>query len=162
MAYLITFYFIVMDFFTGLLKAYYTGLFSSKIMRRGLFHKASLLCVMALGWLVDYAQGYIDLGVNIPVGGACCGYIVLMEICSSIENLCQSNPELMPDRLCHLFGVSVNPPHPSPASPVPPSPGGGRQEDAAETTPPLAFPAGGEGGPPPKAVVDEVDKQEEG
>ena len=52
MGYLITFYFIVMDFFTGLLKAFATGEFSSRIMRRGLFHKASLLSVMALGWMV--------------------------------------------------------------------------------------------------------------
>lgn len=42
MGYLITFYFIVLDFFTGLLKAFATGGFSSKIMRRGLFHKLSL------------------------------------------------------------------------------------------------------------------------
>ena len=109
MGYLITFYFIVMDFFTGLLKAFATGEFSSRIMRRGLFHKASLLSVMALGWMVEYAQRYSDLGIGtvIPVGGAVCGYIILMEVGSSIENLCKMNPDLMPDKLCQVFGGIV-------------------------------------------------------
>ena len=107
MAYLITFYFIVLDFFTGLLRAFATGSFSSKIMRRGLFHKLSLLCVLALGFLMDYAQNYVDLGVAVPVGAAACVYIVLMETGSILENLCETNPELMPDKLCETFGVHM-------------------------------------------------------
>lgn len=111
MGYLITFYFIALDFITGLLKAFYTGTFSSKVMRKGLFHKASLLGVMALGWLVEYAQRFVDLGIDfvIPAGGAACGYIILMEVCSSLENLCQSNPELMPGKLYEIFGVAGEP-----------------------------------------------------
>lgn len=105
MAYLITFYFIAMDFFTGLLKAFATGSFSSKVMRQGLFHKVSLLCVLALGWLMEYAQRYIDLGVVVPAGAAACVYIVMMECGSILENLCKTNPELMPDKLCGMFGV---------------------------------------------------------
>lgn len=105
MAYLITFYFIALDFFTGLLKAFATGSFSSKVMRQGLFHKVSLLCVLTLGWLMEYAQRYIDLGVVVPAGAAACVYIVMMECGSILENLCKTNPELMPDKLCQLFGV---------------------------------------------------------
>lgn len=110
MAYLITFYFIVMDFFTGLLKAFATDSFSSKIMRRGLFHKLSLLCVLALGWLMEYAQRFVDLGIDfaVPVGMAACVYIILMEVGSILENLCETNPELMPDKLCQLFGVGTH------------------------------------------------------
>jgi hypothetical protein len=73
-------------------------------MRQGLFHKVALLLVMLLGWLMDYAQQFVDLGVNLPVGGAVCVYIILMEVGSSLENLCKMNPELMPDKLCELFG----------------------------------------------------------
>ena len=104
MGYLITFCFIAMDYITGILKALYTGTFSSKIMRQGLFHKTALLLIMALGFMVDYAQKYVDLGATIPVGGALCAYIILMEIGSSLENLCQTNPELMPEKLCQVFG----------------------------------------------------------
>jgi phage-related holin len=108
MGYFITFCFIVMDYLTGILKALYTGTFSSKIMRQGLFHKTALLLIMALGFMVDYAQKYVDLGATIPVGGALCAYIILMEIGSSLENLCQTNPELMPDKLCCVFGSIVS------------------------------------------------------
>ena len=104
MAYLITFYFVILDFVTGLCKAFATGTFASKIMRQGLFHKVALLLVMLLGWLMDYAQGFVDLGVDLPVGAAVCVYIILMEVGSSIENLCRMNPELMPDKLCQMFG----------------------------------------------------------
>jgi phage-related holin len=94
-----------MDFFTGLLKAFAVSAFSSKVMRAGLFHKASLLCVLALGFLMDFAQQYIDIGVSIPVGAAACVYIALMEVGSILENLCETNPELMPDKLVEVFGV---------------------------------------------------------
>ena len=104
MAYLITFYFVILDFVTGLCKAFATGTFRSKIMRQGLFHKVALLLVMLLGWLMDYAQGFVDLGVDLPVGAAVCVYIILMEVGSSLENLCRMNPELMPDKLCQMFG----------------------------------------------------------
>lgn len=107
MGYLITFYFIVLDFFTGLLKAFATGGFSSKIMRRGLFHKLSLLCVLALGWLMEYAQRFVDLGLSfaVPVGTAACVYIILMEAGSILENLCRINPELSSTKLWKLLGM---------------------------------------------------------
>jgi phage-related holin len=120
MGYLVAFYFICMDFFTGLLKAFATDAFSSRVMRRGLFHKGSLLCVLALGYLMDYAQRYLDLGVAVPVGAAACVYIVLMETGSTLENLCETNPELMPERLCEVFGVKGEPSQ-SPMGTAPPS-----------------------------------------
>ena len=107
MAYLITFYFIAMDFFTGLLKAFATGSFSSKVMRQGLFHKVSLLCVLALGWLMEYAQRYIDLGVVVPAGAAACVYIILMEAGSILENLCRINPDLRATKLWKLLGMGT-------------------------------------------------------
>lgn len=107
MGYLITFYFIVLDFFTGLLKAFATGGFSSKIMRRGLFHKGSLLCVLALGWLMEYAQRFVDLGLSfaVPVGTAACVYIILMEAGSILENLSRINPDLRATKLWQLLGM---------------------------------------------------------
>lgn len=105
--YAITFAFIVLDFLTGIVKALATRSYKSTIMRTGLFHKVSLLCVMVLGVLVDFAQGYLDLGVSIPVGGAICGYISLMEIGSSLENVCEINPEIMPNQLTAIFGTKV-------------------------------------------------------
>lgn len=105
MTYIITCAFIALDFITGLIQAAATGTFSSSIMRQGLFHKLGLLLCIALGVLVDYAQGFLELGVAVPVAGAVCAYIVIMEIGSSLENICKINPDLMPDKLTALFGV---------------------------------------------------------
>lgn len=74
-------------------------------MREGLYHKIGLLLVILLGVLVDYAQGWLELGMSVPVAGAVCAYIVIMEIGSSLENICKINPDLMPDKLTALFGV---------------------------------------------------------
>ncbi|MCC8076405.1 MAG: phage holin family protein [Clostridiales bacterium] len=106
MTYLITCAFIALDFVTGLIQAVATGTFSSSIMRQGLFHKLALLMCIALGILIDYAQGFVDLGVTVPVAGAICGYICVMETGSSIENICKINPDLMPDKLTGIFGVT--------------------------------------------------------
>lgn len=103
--YAIAFSFIVLDFITGITKAFATKAYSSTVMRQGLFHKVALLLVMVLGLLADMAQQYLSLGVSVPVGTAICTYIVLMEIGSSLENVCEINPELMPTKLAAIFGV---------------------------------------------------------
>lgn len=102
--YAIAFAFIILDFVTGLIKAVATNSFTSTKMRQGLFHKVALLLCMILGCLVDHAQGYMDLGITVPVAAAVCVYICLMEITSIIENICKINPDILPDKLTSLFG----------------------------------------------------------
>lgn len=106
MTYLITALFIALDFITGLIKAFATSAFASTKMREGLFHKMGLILCVVLGVLVDYAQQYVELGlsVRVPVAAAVCAYIILMEISSTIENLCGIDPSLVPETLSGLFG----------------------------------------------------------
>lgn len=103
-AFAITFVFIVFDFVSGLVKAFAKGKFTSTKMREGLFHKVSLILCIALGYLLDLSQGFLDLGVTVPVAAAICAYIAMMEVSSIIENLCEINPDLMPDKLIEIFG----------------------------------------------------------
>ena len=102
--YIVVFAFIVLDFITGLVKAICTNTFSSGKMREGLWHKASLVLLIILALLVEYAQGFMELGITIPVVGGASVYIPLMELGSILENLCKINPERMPDKLHRLFG----------------------------------------------------------
>ncbi len=103
MAYIIVGAFILLDLVTGIIKAFKEKNYCSSIMREGLLHKcASVACVL-FGWLVDFAQGYLDLGVSFPMGVAVCVYICLMEIGSIIENLCMINPKILPDKLKSFF-----------------------------------------------------------
>ena len=105
MIYAITCAFIVLDFITGLVKAFSSGGFKSSVMRQGLFHKVGELLCVALGILIQYAEGYLDLGINLPVAAAICTYIVLMEIGSAIENIGAINPDLVPTQLRKIIGI---------------------------------------------------------
>lgn len=103
MKYAIVAGFIALDFVTGLVKAFKNKNYSSGLMREGLFHKCGSVMTIGFGLLVDYAQLYFDLGTSVPVAGAICTYIILMECGSVIENLGQINPEIIPDKISSHF-----------------------------------------------------------
>lgn len=103
MIFIITGAFIILDFITGLIKAFKNKKFTSSVMREGLFHKSGSILIILLGTLVDYAQKFIDLGVNIPVATTICIYIVLMEIGSIVENLGEINPRIIPNKIQGYF-----------------------------------------------------------
>lgn len=104
MSYLVTGIFIALDFVTGIINAIKSKTFTSSIMRDGLFHKCGSIICIAFGVLVDYAQLYLDLGINVPVANAICIYIVLMECGSIIENIGQINPQIIPEKIKEHFG----------------------------------------------------------
>lgn len=106
--YIITGAFILLDMITGLIKAFKNKEYNSSIMREGLFHKAGSILVIVFGALVDYAQGYMDIGISIPVALSLCIYIVMMEIGSIIENVCLINPQILPDKLKSYFHKLVD------------------------------------------------------
>ena len=102
--YIIACIFVAADYVTGLCKAWATKSFSSSVMRQGLWHKLALVWAMAMGYLTDYAQKLVDIGITAPVGAAVCVYIVLMELVSALENICAMNPDIVPEKLLSLFG----------------------------------------------------------
>ena len=64
-----------------------------------------MLCY-ALAWLVDThcAGVVIDIGsVLLPV---VCGYAVMTEIVSIIENIAEINPDILPEKLMELFKIN--------------------------------------------------------
>lgn len=103
MIYLITGAFIILDYITGLVKAFKEKAYSSTVMRQGLYHKSGSILCIAFGALVDYAQMYLDLGISFPMAITMCAYIILMEIGSIIENVCKINPEIMPEKIQSYF-----------------------------------------------------------
>ena len=72
-------------------------------MREGLFHKSGSVLIVVFGVLVDYAQTFVDLGVNIPFTIAICTYVILMECGSIIENVGKINPEIIPNKIKKFF-----------------------------------------------------------
>lgn len=103
MVYVMTGAFILLDLLTGIVKAFKEKNWSSTVMREGLFHKIGSVLTVVFGIMVDYAQTFVDIGVTIPMASAICGYIILMEIGSIIENVCVINPEILPDKIKGYF-----------------------------------------------------------
>lgn len=101
--YVVVFSFIALDFLTGMIKAFKEKNYSSSIMREGLYHKCGSMLLIGFGVLVEHAEKFIDLGVTVPVASMICGYIVLMEIGSIIENLGTINPEIVPSKMKQYF-----------------------------------------------------------
>lgn len=96
--------FIVFDIVTGVLQALINGTFESKKMRRGGLHKIALLVVLAFGVALDYSQTLVELGFEFPCLKAIAGYITLMEIMSSIENINLAFPNALPKKLVDVLG----------------------------------------------------------
>ena len=103
MVYVITGLFMLLDIITGIALAVKNKCFTSSAMREGLFHKCGSVLCLALGALVDWGQTFIDLGVNVPVAGIFCTYIITMEIGSIIENVGKINPEIIPEKIKENF-----------------------------------------------------------
>lgn len=94
------------DVVTGVVSAFATGTFKSSIMRQGGWHKLMLLVAVAFGVFLDVAQKMVDLGISVPAGSCICGYIILMEICSNIENINKGFPGAIPAPILKLFNTA--------------------------------------------------------
>ena len=87
--------FMMVDVFTGILKAVKNKELSSTRAREGIYKKASFILFIAFGYLADYAMDYVDLGFNFPAAATICALIILTEAISVLENLGQINPDLV-------------------------------------------------------------------
>lgn len=83
---LITTGFSVIDIVTGYIGAVMKGTVSSAKMRSGLLKKVIIVMVIAMCALLQFAQTYVDLGVNIPILTVSCVIIIWMEVTSILEN----------------------------------------------------------------------------
>lgn len=110
--------FVVLDIVSGLGKAVATHDFKTSVMRQGLIHKMGSVLAILLFVLIDIFQHYIDLSrafsdalgadglrLNINLTPWVCGYIILMEVMSIIENICVINPDIVPARLLNILGI---------------------------------------------------------
>lgn len=94
---------IVLDYATGLLKAFATRIVSSSKMRAGLYHKAGYATVIALAFLLEHGQQYVNLGFAVPLIAPVCLYIIFAEVVSVLENAVALNPELVHSGIFKVF-----------------------------------------------------------
>lgn len=67
---------------------------NSTKLREGLFHKISEIMALVLANLLEYVEGYLSLGIEIPLMSAVAVYLCLTELVSILENLGEVNPTL--------------------------------------------------------------------
>ena len=87
--------FMLIDVFTGVLKAVKNKELNSTKAREGIYKKASFILFIAFGYLADYAMDYVNMGFNLPAATTICTLIIVTEAISVLENLGQINPDLV-------------------------------------------------------------------
>lgn len=87
--------FMVIDVFTGVLKAIKNKELNSTKAREGIYKKASFILFIAFGYLADYAMNYVNMGFTLPAAATICTLIIVTEAISVLENLGQINPDLV-------------------------------------------------------------------
>ena len=101
--------FMVLDIVVGTAKAFVRNDFRTSVMREGIYHKASLLTIMLLGWLCDTVMMHVpELGLPQMILFGCCLIIFFMELGSILENLVAINPELGETGLLSYFTTKVD------------------------------------------------------
>lgn len=88
--------FMLLDIITGLIKAVKTQSYSSTVMRDGLYHKLGFIFAMFISAILELAINMPDFEVDImfPLFNVVCGYVILVEFSSIIENICVLNPQI--------------------------------------------------------------------
>lgn len=98
--------FIMLDVVSGYAQAVANKCVSSEVMRRGFWHKLALVFAMLAAGLADMAAAAeINLGFSVPLFECACGYVMLMELMSILENVRKMNPDLENSKLMQLFDV---------------------------------------------------------
>lgn len=87
--------FMVIDVFTGVLKAVKKKELNSTKAREGIYKKASFILFIAFGYLADYAMDYVNMGFSFPAAATVCTLVIVTEAISVLENLGQINPDLV-------------------------------------------------------------------
>lgn len=101
---------IILDFITGLIKAYTTGVgWKSSKGFKGFWKKVSLLVAFSFGIFLDFFIPYalkiisIDLPFNSPFALIVGCYIIINESISICENLYRINPHSLPKWIVALL-----------------------------------------------------------
>lgn len=92
------------DVLTGFIVAVINNEVSSTVMRKGLLHKVLTLVLIAACLAIEIALTHmVVLPYDIPTCEVVCGYVVVMELASVLENIGKGYPELADSAVFKLF-----------------------------------------------------------
>lgn len=95
------------DVVVGFIVAAINEELSSNKMRKGLLHKALMLVLIFVCLAIEIGISHtVVLPYDVPTCEVVCGYIVIMELMSVLENIANGYPELKDSPLFKLFNPS--------------------------------------------------------
>ena len=94
------------DVLVGFIGAVIQHNISSEKMRKGILHKILMLILIFLCLTIEVASSHMfKLPYGIPTCEVICGYVVVMELASIIENISNVYPEFAKNGLAKLFNL---------------------------------------------------------
>lgn len=98
---------VVADMVVGFITAIINEELNSTKMRKGLLHKALMLILIFVCLAIEIGISHtVALPYDVPTCEIVCGYIVIMELISVLENIANGYPELKDSELFKLFNLS--------------------------------------------------------
>lgn len=95
------------DVIVGFIQAAINNQLSSTKMRQGLLHKVLILILIFVCLAIEVGIGHtVKLPYDIPTCEVVCGYVIVMELISILENIARGYPEFADSQLFKLFNLS--------------------------------------------------------
>lgn len=94
-----------LDIFSGLISAIRNKDLQSAKLRDGLFKKIGFILCYFVAWIIDTQGHIIGFNIGVEVLPIIVLYVCTTELVSIIENICQINPDLLPEKLMDLFHI---------------------------------------------------------
>lgn len=95
------------DVVVGFIQAAINNQLSSTKMRQGLLHKVLILILIFVCLAIEIGISHtVKLPYDIPTCGVVCGYVIVMELVSILENIARGYPEFADSQLFKLFNLS--------------------------------------------------------
>lgn len=95
------------DVVVGFIQAVINNRLSSTKMRQGLLHKVLILILIFVCLAIEIGISHtVKLPYDIPTCGVVCGYVIIMELVSILENIARGYPQFADSQLFKLFNLS--------------------------------------------------------
>ena len=94
------------DVVVGFIQAAINNQLSSTKMRQGLLHKVLILILIFVCLAIEIGISHtVKLPYDIPTCEVVCGYVIVMELISILENIARGYPEFANSQLVKLFNI---------------------------------------------------------
>ena len=95
-----------LDITTGIITAVKNKDIQSSKLRDGLFKKIGFILCYFVAWLVDNEGTLIGFQLGTSILPIIILYVCTTELVSILENICNINPDILPEKLMELFHIS--------------------------------------------------------